>query len=284
MKKKVRRLALLFFAVVFVVSGCLLARDLIRSNREREANQDLARQVHQAREETQRRKEASAVSALSEGDGEEEEEAEWSPYASSGVLLQYDSVWQSNNDMAGWLYIEGTQVDYPVMFTPDDPEHYLRRAFDGSYAVSGSLFLGAGWSPQANSAIIYGHYMKNGSMFGSLGQYKSEEYFQEHPVIRFDTLTEEREYQIVGAFYSRVYTTEETGVFRYYKYTDLSQQEVFEEYVRQVKAAALYDTGVEAQYGDRILTLSTCSYHTQNGRFVVVAVSKGEEPDLPSAG
>ena len=169
------------------------------------------------------------------------------------------------------MYIEGTKLDYPVMYTPEDPEYYLHRAFDGSYALSGSLFLGADWSPEADHAIIYGHNMKNGTMFGSLGRYKKASYFRDHPVICFDTLTEEGAYEILGVFYSRVYTDADEGGFRYYQYTDLTAEEAFDAYVRQVKAASLYDTGVEAVYGDKLLTLSTCSYHTENGRFVVVA-------------
>lgn len=119
--------------------------------------------------------------------------------------------------------------------------------------------------------IVYGHHMKNGTMFGSLGRYKKASYFRDHPVICFDTLTEEGAYEILGVFYSRVYTDADEGVFRYYQYTDLTAEEAFDAYVRQVKAASLYDTGVEAVYGDKLLTLSTCSYHTENGRFVVVA-------------
>ena len=109
-------------------------------------------------------------------------------------------------------------------------------------------------------------------MFGELDAYQSQEYAQAHPLIRFDTLREERVYQVLAVFRSRVYWQEERGVFRYYQYADLSSRESFEEYVAQVKRAALFDTGVEAAYGDELLTLSTCSYHTQNGRFVLVAV------------
>ena len=75
---------------------------------------------------------------------------------------------------------------------------------------------------------------------------------------------------MVAAFYSQAYDSQEEGAFRYYQYTDLSDPQVFSEYVRQAKAASLYDTGVTPRPGDRLLTLSTCSYHTRDGRFVVV--------------
>ena len=162
------------------------------------------------------------------------------------MLYQYDPLWQQNPDLAGWLTIDGTQLDNPVMFTPDDPEYYLRRGFDREYARSGSLFVSEGCTEQGNHVLIYGHNMRNGTMFGELDAYQSQEYAQAHPLIRFDTLREERVYQVLAVFRSRVYWQEERG--------------------------ALFDTGVEAAYGDELLTLSTCSYHTQNGRFVLVAV------------
>lgn len=108
-------------------------------------------------------------------------------------------------------------------------------------------------------------------MFGQLPRYANKDFWEDHPVIRFDTLYEQREYIVIAAFLSRIYDKEERGVFRYYEYFDLSDEAVFSEYVQQVKAAALYDTGIDAEYGDELLVLSTCNYHTADGRFVVVA-------------
>lgn len=271
MKKKTRRLLTAVLLAVFAVSTALAARDTLRSSREKAANAALAEQVRALEAETPPppAPESSAPPAPDAPDAEPEEPP--SPYAESGVLRQYDPLYEQNGDMAGWLRVDGTAIDYPVMYTPDDVEHYLRRAFDGGYALGGTLFLGAPWSPDAPYAIIFGHHMKDGSMFGGLVDYASADFAAEHPVIRFDTLTERREYEIAAAFYSRVYTNKDANVFRYYQYTDLSDEETFEEYVAQCKAAALYDTGVEPRYGDRLLALSTCSYHTKNGRFVVLA-------------
>lgn len=163
-----------------------------------------------------------------------------------------------------------TGVDYPVLYTPQDPEYYLRRDFYGEYAVSGSIFAGEGWTPGGAHTILYGHNMDDGSMFAALLDYQEEDFAREHGTVRFDTLEEEGEYQVVAAFYSQAYDSQEEGAFRYYQYTDLSDPQVFSEYVRQAKAASLYDTGVTPQPGDQLLTLSTCSYHTGDGRFVVV--------------
>ena len=80
---------------------------------------------------------------------------------------------------------------------------------------------------------------------------------------------------MIAAFYSRLYWKSEIGVFRYYQYTDLTDETVFNEFIEQVQAAAIYDTGFSAEYGDELLMLSTCNYHTTDGRFVVVAKKKG---------
>jgi len=249
---------LLLLAAVLLASGGLLGRDLFRAHEERAAYRVLAQRVHEMR----RPSPAGEGPKLSPEPDAPQEEA-FSPYE---VLAQ------ENSDLAGWLSIEGTAVDYPVMWTPSDPEYYLRRAFDKSRTVSGSLFIGADCAPGNAHVIIYGHNMRDGTMFGSLSGYAEEDYAAAHPVIRFDTLTQNGEYRVLAAFYSHAYTPGEEG-FRYYQYTDLSQPEEFESYVRQARESALYDTGTRAEYGDRLLTLSTCSYHRENGAFVVVAAA-----------
>lgn len=256
-----RKRVLLACGAVFLLSGALLARDLLRYAREDRANRSLAQEVREAREAARPAPAQDGAAAAPEA----------SKYAESGRLAQYDALWQENSDLTGWLAIEGTAVDYPVMYTPEDPEYYLHRGFDREYAASGCLFVGPGSDPDSNHVIIYGHHMKDGSMFGSLPRYRDPDYAGEHPVIRFDSLTEERSYEVLGAFYARVYGGEERDVFRYYRYTDLAEEDDFNAYVRQVKAASRCDTGVDAVFGDALLTLSTCSYHTEDGRFVVVA-------------
>ena len=181
----------------------------------------------------------------------------------------YEALKAQNPDFFGWISIEGTNIDYPVMFTPHDPEYYLRRAFDGSSSQSGVPFLAADCFEGGGNWLIYGHNMKNGTMFADLMFYAQEDFWQEHPLIRFDTLEQQGSYEVLAAFYARVYAPEESG-FAYYQYTDLSRQADFEEYLTQVCQAALYDTGVTAQYGDQLITLSTCTNRDQEERFVVV--------------
>ncbi len=187
------------------------------------------------------------------------------------VLPQYATLHAQNPHFFGWLKIDDTPIDYPVMFTPEDPEHYLHRDFFGKYAYSGTPFVEGSCDPDGTYCIVYAHHMKDGTMFGSLTRYRDRAYWEAHPVIRFDTLYEQREYRIVAAFMSKVYREEETGAFRYYEYTNLTARKQFEAYAKGVSDSALYDTNETITYGDELLALSTCNYHTADGRFVVVA-------------
>ena len=161
------------------------------------------------------------------------------------------------------------------MATPEDMQYYIHRDFYGKDSVSGTLFLGDDFSTESMSMIIYGHNMKNGTMFGELDRYARDSYWREHPVIRLSTVDEDREYEIFAAFQTRLLYEGEEG-FAYYAYTgDLSQEE-YEEFVEQAKAMTPYDTGITPEYGEQLVMLSTCSYHTENGRFVVVGREKIE--------
>ena len=200
-----------------------------------------------------------------------ETETEEIPATSEPVVLpQYEALYELNSESFGWLTIEGLEIDYPVMYSPARPEYYLNRDFYGAYSNSGVPFIDGRCPADGNYYLIYGHLMQNKSIFGRLPQYADEKCWQENPVIRFDTVFEERAYAVMSCFYTRLYRDYEQG-FRYYKYYDLTEEAVFNEYVDQVMALALYDTGVTAEYGDELLVLSTCSHHTADGRFVVVA-------------
>ena len=120
----------------------------------------------------------------------------------------------------------------------------------------------------SNNIVIYGHHMKNGSMFADLCKFESEDFYKEHKTFRFDTLGAYGEYEIVCVFKTSVYSADG---FKYYHFVDAANAEEFNAYLSTCQALALYDTGVSAQYGDRLLTLSTCEYSRTNGRMVVVA-------------
>lgn len=186
------------------------------------------------------------------------------------VLSQYTQLHQENEDFIGWIRIDDTRIDYPVMQSRDEPERYLHADFEKNYSYAGLPFLDAKCSEDSDNMLIYAHNMLDGSMFRSLLSYEKKDYWEQHPVIRFDTLYEEQEYEVLAAFYDRVYYKTE-DVFKFYQFIDAEDQEEYNAAVEQFKGKSLYDTGVEASYGDQLITLVTCAYHTENGRFVVVA-------------
>lgn len=187
-------------------------------------------------------------------------------------ISPYEAIFSENADCVAWLKIPDTKVDYPVMHTPREEEYYLYRDFYGEDDKNGCLILAASSDIEAPSTnlLIHGHNMKSGEMFGDLDYYKDISYMQEHEEIRLYTRKEECHYVVMAAFYGKIMKEKEEG-FRYYRFFQANSQEEFEEYYRNVKKRSLYDSGVTAQYGDELITLSTCSNVGKEGRFVVVA-------------
>lgn len=202
------------------------------------------------------------------------------------VVNPYRDSYLANSDMAAWLKIPDTVVDYPVMWTPADENYYLKRGFDGSSNQNGCLILDTDSSlePLTTNLIIHGHNMKSGAMFGTLTKYESEEYFHEHPDIILYTLECQKNYKVLAVFRSQVFKKKDT-VFKYYKFFQADSQEEFDDFYNNIMDMSLYDTGVTAEFGDHFLTLSTCAYHVEQGRFVVVAKEvEGGDSYLPLEG
>jgi len=191
------------------------------------------------------------------------------------ILEQYDELRRRNADMIGWIKIDGTVIDYPVMYTGDD--FYLDHDFDKANSKSGLPYIDkrCNVDPFETNTIIYAHNMKKGTMFSGLLSYKNPDFYSEHSIIHFDTLYEKQEYKIVAVFESEVYRNSDL-VFKHYNFLNADSQAIFDEYIAEIKALSLYDTGMHLEYGDELITLMTCSYHTENGRFVVIAQKAGE--------
>lgn len=186
------------------------------------------------------------------------------------ILTKYAGLYEENTDLVGWLSIEGMKIDYPVMRGEDD-QYYLHHDFYGEDSKYGCLYVKRQADLNAGTnVIVYGHNMKDGSMFGDLDLYLKEDFYKEHPRVSFDTLYEERTYDIIAVFRSQVYNVDE-DVFKYYQFYEADMQEEFDDFYDNIKALSLYDTGVEAAFGDTFVTLSTCAYHVPDGRLVVVA-------------
>ena len=187
------------------------------------------------------------------------------------VLDEYKNLLNKNKRLIGWVKIDDTNIDYPVMQTTDN-EYYLDHNLNQEYDKNGSIFMDKDCDvlkPSTN-LILYGHHMKSGQMFGGLSLYSDQSYYEKHPCIQFDTIYEKGLYEIMYVFRSRVYSEDEI-VFKYYQFIDAQSEQEFDSYMNDMEGMSLYDTGVTASFGDRLLTLSTCDYQEKNGRFVVVA-------------
>ncbi|MGN0395934.1 MAG: class B sortase [Coprococcus sp.] len=190
------------------------------------------------------------------------------------ILAKYKNLYDKNDDFVGWLKIDGTNIDYPVMYTPDDPDYYIHTDFDGEYSDSGTLFIDANANPRketSDNILIYGHNMKSGTMFHDLLSYESEDFYKGHKYITFDTLDEFGTYEVIGAMRTEVYADDDTAHYHYYEFFNAADEEAFDEYVNLVKVNTPYTIETTATYGDKLITLSTCAYHSDNGRYIVVA-------------
>ncbi len=195
------------------------------------------------------------------------------PYVEPVVLEKYQALYELNNDLAGWIKIPGTVIDYPVVLK--DNEFYLRRNFYGEDETAGCLFIDEHCTivpERTTNVMIYGHNMHAGTMFADLHKYKEQSFFEENRYIYFDTIYEEATYEISAVFLSQVFNSDDQ-VFKFYRFIDAETEEEFNYFADNVKELALYDTGVSLTYGDDILTLITCSPHLEEkkGRLVVVA-------------
>jgi len=180
---------------------------------------------------------------------------------------------KENSDIVAWIEIEDSKINYPVLQTTDN-DFYVRRNYKKEYSVEGSIFLDKdyNWDLPSTNLLIYGHNNRGSSeMFVDLMNYKEEEYYNTHKTIRFTTNKEDAEYEIIAVFLSRIFYKSETDVFRYYYFINANNEEEFNDYIENSKKISLYDIEATAEYGDQLMTLLTCSYHTEDGRLAVVA-------------
>lgn len=187
------------------------------------------------------------------------------------ILEEYRKLYNKNKSLIGWLKIADTDIDYPVMQTSNN-EYYLDHNLNQKFDKNGSIFLDKDCDvlkPSTN-LILYGHHMKSGRMFGSLDRYSSESYYKKHPVIEFDTIYKKGTWEILYVFRSEIYDSDEI-VFKYYQFIDANSEDEFDSNMYEMSKLSLYDTGIKAHFGDELLTLSTCDYTRDDGRFVVVA-------------
>lgn len=189
------------------------------------------------------------------------------------VLKKYKDLYNQNKDLAGWLSIEGTNIDYPVMQTGEDnADYYLHYDFNKKESDHGSLFLDSrnDFVNRDTNLIVYGHNMRDGSMFGGLKSFMDKNYFDQHKEIVFDTIYEKARYRIVAVCLSKV-NYQDDYTFRYYNFLNAGSKEDFNAYLANIQQLTVFDQTIDISYGDELLTLSTCNNYVQDGRLFLIA-------------
>lgn len=201
---------------------------------------------------------------------EEDETIVTGPIVESDILFEYRAFYEINNDMVGWIEIEGTDINYPVVQSPYSANFYLRRNFYKEYATCGTIYAreACDINKPSDNITLYGHNMGNGTMFADLHLYENKSFWEDNKYIYFDTLTEKHTYEIFAVFI----TTADLGQgFSYHLFSDTKDAAKFADFVNTCQELSLYDTGIEPKYGEKLLTLSTCDKSVEDGRLVVVA-------------
>ena len=241
-------IAMVVFAAIFLVSGGLLVKRFLDDKKTENEFSDLQAMI-----------DTSASEASDAGDDTPSNSA------------KFAALKEQNSDFMGWISIEGTSLDFPVMYAPNDKDYYLKHDFKHQYSDYGVPYLDEkttlGANAQSDNLIVYGHNMKTGTIFGCLTEYKKASFYQEHPYIEFDTLYGDAKYEVFAAF--AIDVVQDTS-FVYNQYVDMDQ-DTYEQYVNEVICRSDVDSGIRPTYGDQLLTLSTCEYSSANGRYVVVA-------------
>ena len=283
MKKYIYPALIVAFALVFLVSAVLLADYFIKSKKQQDQYDELSNLVQQGQQQQPSSTDPTDGGNASDATQPGSDDPDSTPAQpvthvtvtnpNTGkpmkILREYAIIYQKNSDLVGWIKIDGTRVNYPVMQTPEWVNFYLTRDFYKKNSRHGAIYANesANINTPSDNVTLYGHRMADGSMFASLHNYSDIEFYKKYPYITFDTLTEHHTYQIMSVF--RTTATLGEG-FTYHTFVDGDEQS-FAEYVRQCKELSFYETSVEATYGDKLLTLSTCDHSIENGRYVVVA-------------
>ena len=256
------RLLVLLFTLGLLVSGSRLIHDGMDSVAQRADYDALAEQVALSRLETQPPCTDDPIVMPIDAP----------PSPTEPVMLpEYEAVYAQNPDTVGWLQIEGTSINYPVMQTPDHADFYLKRSFHGSSSAHGCIYVRETcdvFAPSDN-VTIYGHHMNDGSMFAPLDNYRSQSFWQEHPTIQFDTLYAHHTYTVFAVFATSA--TPGKG-FAFHLFEDAQDEAAFDAFVAECIQRSLITSGITPQYGDKLICLSTCEYTQPNGRLVVAAV------------
>jgi len=251
---------MLFFTALFAVSAYFLFQRVIRDSRSEADTKELESKI------TETVPEEKIPEVQTAGHAAEQIDTDY--------RSRYQALLDENPDFIGWIRIQDTKVDLPVVWRKGDNAFYLKHGFDLQKSEYGVPFLDEKCDPDpessCNNYVIYGHHMKTGTVFAGLVKYEDQDYLKQHPEITFNTVYEDGTYEIFGAFAVDVSKDKK---FRYYEDTAMNEKD-FNAFISEIKKRSVIKSDITPEYGDRILTLSTCEYSTNDGRFVVFGVKK----------
>ena len=264
----------IIFMTIIIISALYIFKFYKMSNEATEESQ-LLNEIDLETQEEANNSSNDIETKNNEADGNASKNIENNNIETTERMLKVKKLQKENDDIVGWLEIEDTNINYPVL-QGDDNEFYLNRNYKKEKSEKGSIFLDAkyNWNIPSNNLLIYGHNIINGLMFQDLLKYESQDFYKKHPNIRFTTEKDDKEYEIISVFKSRVYYKAEKNVFRYYDFINVETENEYMDFVKNAKKASIYDTETTAKYGDELITLVTCSYHIEDGRFVVIGKEK----------
>ena len=266
MKKVLFSITIVLLLIAFGVSAFLVGSYLLEGKQQEESYNNLAdiaaggqtvdRETTQATE-TEETAETETTAAVETTEG--------------GMLPGYAEIYEMNNDTVGWIKLPGTELDYPVMQTPDRENFYLDKDFYGNKSTRGCIYARevCDINEPSDNVTLYGHNMADGSMFAALNAYVSKTAWDNNSLIFFDTLTEYHTYKIFAVFKTSANLNQG---FSYHQFVDADNEEEFNEFVKTCKDLSFYDTGITPVYGDKMICLSTCEYTLDKGRLFVAAV------------
>ena len=265
MKKALFTVTVVLLLIAFGVSAFMVVNYLVEGKQQEDRYNNLSDMVANAQ--------ATAGATTKETEAPEATTGATETTAATEptMLAGYKELYEMNPQTVGWLKMVGTKIDYPVLQTPDEPNYYLYRDFDGKDSKRGAIYAReeCDINKPSDNITLYGHNMADGSMFASLNAYTSKKAWENNSLICFDTLYEYHTYKIFAVFKTSANLGEG---FSYHQFEDASNEEEFNEFVSTCKQLAFYDTGITPKYGDKLICLSTCEYTLDNGRLVVAAV------------
>lgn len=251
-KKRLYAILILFFTGIFALGAFQVYRQL-REYEEGDSSYTDIEQYVSIEEEPEDDSNGQENESQS---GESESDVNW-------PAVDFAALSEINQDIVAWIYIEGTEINYPVVQGSDN-QYYLKHLFNGKWNSSGCIFLDSRNTPDFSDrhSIIYGHHMKNGTMFSGLTEYKKQEFYDAHPTILLITPNQNFRVEVFAGYVANV--KDDAWRIRFDSNKEL------EKWLQHTQDHSWFESETTPAVTDRIITLSTCSYEFDNARFVLV--------------